>query len=176
MSEKSFRTALFVALLLFAPAFLFLIQAFLFVPPVFLLAGVVFMLKKTLLAGFGTENLTFLAFTAVHLLVFVGLYWLLAWLLGKLSLLLPHGGSRIVLLFLLLVGLGGVTQLPFYGGAGHGPADMGPLQHLFAGSGGSYGPGGSMLTVCLTAVGVIGAALGWRIWRKKASKPCTQPE
>lgn len=169
MSEKSFRTILFVALLLVAPAILFLVQAIFIVPPVFLLAGFVYILKKLLLSGPGLDNLTFLAFLSVHLLIFIGVYWLLAWLLGKLTLLTPHRNLRGVLLLLLLAGLGWLTQLPIYGGGGHGPAKMGPLQHLLKGLEQSYGPG-SMLTVYLTALGLVGAAWGWRAWRKRRSR------
>jgi len=166
LSEKTFRTILFVALLLTAPALLFLVQAFFVVPPVFLLAGLLYMLKKSVVSGFGMENLTFIAFFLIHLAIFGGLYWLVALVLGKVAKLAHRGAPRILLLLALLGGLTGLTQLPIYGGGGHSPARLGPLQHLLAELERSYGSG-SMLVVYLTAAGLVGATLAWRRWRKK---------
>lgn len=169
MSEQSFRTILFVALLLVAPAIFFLVQVIFILPPVFLLAGAVYVLKKIVLGGFGLENFTFLALFLLHLLLSAGVYWLVAWLLGKLALLAPRGAVRSALPALLLAGIGGVTQVPIYGGGGHGPAKLGPLQMLLGGLEASYGPG-SMLTVYLTALGVLLAASGWWKWRKRPKR------
>jgi len=176
LSEKTFRLILFVALLLTAPALLFLVQAFLVVPPVFLLAWLLYMLKKSVVSGFGMENLTFIAFFLIHLLVFGGLYWLLALVLGKVAKLVPRGAPRTALLIALLAGLAGLTQLPIYGGGGHGPARLGPLQHLLAELERSYGSG-SMLAAYLTAAGLLGAMLAWRRWRNgKRGGPTASPQ
>lgn len=165
MSEKTFRTILFIALMLVAPALVFMVQAIFVVPPVFLIAGLVYMLKKTVISGFGMENMTFIAFLLIHLLIFGGLYWLLALVLGKLAKLTPRGAPRTCLLIALLVALAGLTQLSIYGGGGHGPARMGPLQHLLTELEQSYGTG-SMLSVYLTAAGLVGTTAVWR-WRRK---------
>jgi len=167
MSEGSFRTILFVALLLVAPTLIFLVQVVFIVPPVLLLAGLVFLVKKIATSGFGNDNLVFFAFLAIHLVIYGGLYWLISWLVGKLASLFPKGLPRTILLLVLLAGLAAVTQVPIYGGAGHGPADMGPLQHLLARLEKSYGAG-SVLTVYLTSIGLVGAAGAWRWWRKRS--------
>lgn len=170
MNEKGFRTVLFVALLLVAPALLYLVQVVFIVPPVFLLAGLVYTLKKAVAAGFSTEQLAFLAFFLVHFLLFAGAYWLLAGLLGRLARLVPRGPACYGLLVLVLAALGGLTQLPIYGGGGHGPARLGPLQHLLIGLEQSYGPG-SMLTVYLSALGLVVIVWGGWWWRKQRNKP-----
>jgi hypothetical protein len=41
----------------------------------------------------------------------------------------------------LLAGLAGLTQLPIYGGGGHGPAKFGPIQFVIAELGREYGAG-----------------------------------
>lgn len=166
MSEKTFRTILFLALLLVAPALLFMVQVIFVVPPVFLLAGLAYMLKKTVFGGFGMENLAFIAFLLIHLLIFGGLYWLVALALGKLAKLTHHGALRTCLLIALLGGLACLTQLPIYGGGGHGPARMGPLQHLLIELKQSYGTG-AVVSVYLTAAGLLGATAAWRWWRKR---------
>ena len=141
MSEKTFRTILFVALILVAPALLFMVQVFFLVPTVFLLAGTLLMTVKSLTSGFDSENLAFLAFFAVHFLLFGGIYWLLAFAMARLASLFPSATARRTLLGLLLLGLSVLSQAPVYGGGGHGPLRMGPLQFVLKEMGGSYGQG-----------------------------------
>ncbi len=166
MSETTFRSILFLALLLTAPALIFLVQVIFIVPPVFLLAGITYVLKKTVVSGLRLENLTFIGFFLAHLLVFGGLYWLLALILGKLARLLPAGVPRLLMLCALLGGLAWVTQLPIYGGGGHGPVRLGPLQFLLAELAKDYGRA-SLAMVYLSAAGLIAAIVGWRQWRAR---------
>jgi hypothetical protein len=134
MSEKTFRTILFVALLLVAPALIFLVQVVFIVPPVFLLAGVTYVLKKTVVSGFHLENLAFIGFFLAHLLVFGGLYWLLALILGKMAKLLPGATPRVVLLVALLGGLAWLTQQPIYGGGGTARPEWAPFSFCWSNS------------------------------------------
>jgi hypothetical protein len=173
VGELTFRRILFVALLLGAPAVLFLIQVVFIVPPVLLLAGAVRMVPKVVASGFGRENLFFLVMLLAAALVFAGPCYLFAWLLGKLAARLPAGWPRPALLAVLLAGLVWVTQRPIYGGGGHGPGKFGPLQEMLAGLDDSYGAG-TALTVYLVALalGLLPLALaGWRRQRAVPAPP-----
>lgn len=174
MTENTFRTILFIALLLVAPAILFLVQVVFIVPPVVLLAGLVYLLKKIAAGGLGLDNLTFLAFLLIHLAIFGGMYWLLAWVFGKLARLLAPGLPRCIFLGLLLAGLACLSQLPIYGGAGHGPARLGPLQTLLAALTRSYGDH-SALILSLTAGTLVAAAAIWTIRRRRRQGPPPAP-
>lgn len=165
MTETTFRTILFIALLLLAPVILFLVQVVFIVPPVVLLAGAGYLLQKIAGGGFSLDNLTFLIFLLLHLVFFGGIYWLLSWILGKLARLLPRGAPRIALLGVLLAALAGLSQLPIYGGTGHGSAHLGPLQSLLADLERSYGTGSS-LGIYIAAAVLVVAVVGWRLRRQ----------
>jgi len=160
MHEKTVRTLLFAALLLAAPALLTLIQAVFVLPPVFLLAGTLVMLVKTIEAP-GSENVTFLAFFAVHFLVFAGLYWLVAFLVAKLGARFLSARGRTVLLGVCLAGLAALTQAPLFGGAGDGPMRLGPLQFLLADLARSYGTA-AVIALYLVFPALFAVLLAWR--------------
>jgi len=169
VGERTFRRILFVALLLGAPAVLFLIQVIFVVPTVLLLAGAVRMVPKLLASGFAWENLAFIAFLLACALIFAGLWYLPAWLFGKLAARLPAGWPRSTLLGVLLAGLVWVTQQPIYGGGGHGPGKFGPLQELLGSLDKSFGAG-TALTVYAVALALVlfPLALAWRRARRDA--------
>lgn len=171
MSELAFRRVLFVACVVAAPAVLFLIQVVFIVPPVLLLAGAVQMLPKLVASGFGTENSFFFVALLAGAGIAAGPYYLLAWLLGKLAARLPAGWPRATLLAALLAGLLWVTQRPIYGGGGHGPSRLGPLQELLGSLDREFGAG-STLTVYSVALVLILVPMilaGWRA-RREARK------
>ena len=166
MSALTFRRILFVALLLAAPAVLFLVQAVFVVPTTLLIAGAVRMLPKLVASGFGGENVAFIGFLAVSSLIFAGLFYLLAWLCGKLAKRLPVGWPRGALLAALLAGLTWITQRPIYGGGGHGPGKFGPLQDLLRELDQSYGAG-SALTVYGVALATVLISVAIAFWRHR---------
>jgi hypothetical protein len=169
MNERTFRRILFAALLLVAPTIIYLVQVVFVVPTVFVPAGLFYMFYKLVAHGWSNDVPIFIVFFVVHLAVFGSIYALLAWLVGKLCCLFVHGWLRLVPLALLLVGLGALTQLSIYGGGGHGPMKVGPIQDMLAELGRDYGSGavyavyGSAVFLCCLPV-----LLGWlREWRRK---------
>jgi len=171
MNELMFRRILFIAMVLAAPTILFLIQVVFIVPPVLLLAGAVRMVPKLITSGFDGENLTFLVLLLVGGVVLSGPYYLVAWLLGKVAGVLPFGWMRLALLGMLLAGLLWVTQQSIYGGGGHGPMHVGPLQDLLASLDNSYGRG-TMLTVYLVALALSTyPVIASRRWRPRKPDP-----
>lgn len=141
MSERLFRRVLFLALLLVSPTIIFLVQVVFVVPTVFLPAGLFYMIYKLVAHGWGNDVPIFIGFFLIHLAVFGSCYWLLAWLVGKLCCGIFAGLWRLVSLVVLLAGLGALTQLPIYGGGGHGPSRFGPIQFIVAELGREYGSG-----------------------------------
>jgi hypothetical protein len=166
VAERTFRRILFVALLLGAPAVLFLIQVVFVVPTVLLLAGAVRMVPKLVASGFARENLAFVLLLLAGALIFAGLCYLIAWLFGKLAARLPAGRPRLALLGVLLAGLVWVTQQPIYGGGGHGPGKFGPLQELLGSLDKSFGAG-TTLTVYLVALALVLLPLALAGWRAR---------
>jgi len=132
VEELTLRRILFGASLLTAPAVLFLVQVIFIVPPILLLAAAGGMAVKLVTNGFGRENMFLFLITLVTALLLAAPFWLAAWLLGKIARLLPARWQRIALLVVLLAGLAWVTQLPIYGGGGHGPGKFGNLQTMLA--------------------------------------------
>jgi hypothetical protein len=169
VGERTFRRILFVALLLGAPAVLFLIQVVFIVPPVVLLAGAVRVVPKLVASGFGRENLFFFAALLAGALICAAPCYLLAWLAGKLAARLPAGWPRWTLLGLLLAGLAWVTQLPIYGGGGHGPGEFGTLQAMLGTLDKSYGAGTALAVYLVAlALALLPAALAYRRARRAA--------
>jgi hypothetical protein len=170
VTERAFRHILFVALLLVAPAVLFLVQVVFVVPPVLLLAGAVRMVPKLVASGFSRENLIFLALLLAGAVVFAGPCYLLAWLLGKIAARLPTGWPRPVLLAVLLAALVWVTQQPIYGGGGHGPGKFGPLQELLATLDQSFGSGSALAVYFVGLALALLPELGRRVLRTAEAK------
>lgn len=141
MTERTFRRILWAALLWVGPAVVFLVQVVFVVPTIFIPAGLVYMGYKLVAYGWDSEMPIFAGFFLLHLAVFGGLYALLAWLISKLCCLIFPERLRWIPMALLLAGLGALTQLPIYGGAGHGPAKFGPIQSIVAELGRGYGAG-----------------------------------
>lgn len=157
MTETRFRRLLFIALLLLAPALLFLVQVIFVVPPAALLAGAGYVTAKACAGAPLRQSLLFLAFLLLHLVLFGGLYYLLAWLLARLTRSLSGRGRALIQLLLLGI-LAGISQLPIYGSGGHGPAHLGTLQALVASLQKSYGPGAGV-ALGLTALALLLLAL-----------------
>jgi hypothetical protein len=141
VTERTFRRLLWAALLLVAPTLVFLVQVIFVVPTIFVPAGLVYMGYKLVAYGWNSEMPIFIGFFLLHLAVFGGLYALLAWLVGKLCCLIFPERLRLIPMALLLAGLAALTQLPIYGGAGHGPGKFGPIQFVIAELGRDYGAG-----------------------------------
>jgi hypothetical protein len=141
VTERTFRRILWTALLLVAPTLVFLVQVIFVVPTIFVPAGLVYMGYKLATHGWSGEMSVFIGFFLLHLAVFGGLYALLAWLVSKLCCLIFPERLRWIPMALLLTGLTALTQLPIYGGGGHGPAEFGPIQFIIAELGRDYGAG-----------------------------------
>ena len=170
MTELTYRRTLFVALLLAAPALVFLVQVVFVVTPAVVLAGTAYMMVKAVARGFRGEDMVFVAFFLGHLLVFVGLYYFLAWVCGKIARRVPDGWPRRGLLAVSLAGLLWATQQPLYGGGGHGPGKMGPLQDLLADLGKTYGVGATAAVAgAAVALALLPAAKSrWRRRKERA--------
>jgi hypothetical protein len=141
VTERTFRRLLRAALLLVAPTLVFLVQVIFVVPTIFVPAGMVYMGYKLVAYGWDSEMPIFIGFFLLHLAVFGGLYAVLAWLVGKLCCLIFSERLRLIPMLLLLAGLAALTQLPIYGGGGHGPGRFGPIQFIIAELGRGYGAG-----------------------------------
>jgi len=141
VTERTFRRVLWAALLLVAPTLVFLVQAIFVVPTIFVPAGLAYMGYKLVAHGWNREMPIFIGFFLLHLAVFGGLYALLAWLVGKLCCVIFPERLRLIPMGLLLAALSALTQLPIYGGGGHGPARFGPIQFIIAELGRNYGAG-----------------------------------
>ena len=117
---------LFSVLLLTVPAMLFLVQAVIFLPAIFFVAGIIVAISKMFSGKFG-EPLTFVAFLGVHLLVYMGIFYGVSVGLAKGISMIRSGKARNIIVSIVALGLGALTQLPVYGGGGHGPIRWMPL-------------------------------------------------
>lgn len=164
---RTMKWALFLLLLFFAPALLFMIQVFMIVPTIFFAAALLFLLTKSIYPAHLMENLTFMGFVAVHLLIFGGLYYLIAMLLAKLTSVIKEPSARLLVFLGLCCAILAMAFLPLYGSGGHGPAKMGNLLFAFEEIDRSYGPMTSLL-VYGGALLAIAAITFWRRRRKRA--------
>lgn len=152
MEERTFRRILFGASLLAAPGVLFLVQVIFIVPPILLLAAAGGAAVKLVVTGFGGESMFLFLITLITALLIAAPFWLAAWILGRIARLLPARWQRIALLIALLAGLAWVTQLPIYGGGGHGPGKFGNLQTTLAELARDFG---ALTMVLIYAGGVV---------------------
>ena len=135
------RRIIYVLLLALAPGFVFLIQAVLFLPPALIFSGVPSVIWLQLSSG-NVGSVALVAFFLGHFLLLAGLYWLIAFALGRLVVFFRQPRISRIVFGLVLVGIIAVSQLSIFGSGGHGPSELGPLQTLFFES--SYLPGNSL--------------------------------
>jgi hypothetical protein len=133
------KWTLFTVLFLFAPALLFMVMAVRFMPAIFFAAGIFAMIPKVAVPAHTSETLVFLAFFGVHLLVYVGLYWLLSMVLAKILFLIRSPIARNALFVLLCLGVASLGLLPIYGSGGHGPMNWETLADVFKEVNDGYG-------------------------------------
>ena len=141
MSYSTIKWTIFFALFLTVPAMLFLVQVVMFIPAVFYAAGIIFMVPKALIRSNSTETLWFIAILGLHLLVYSGVYYLLSVTVAKLISIIRSVSVKRIILAIILVALVIITQLPVYGGGGHGPIEWVTLNELFTNLNRSYGKG-----------------------------------
>ena len=111
MTYSVMKWALFTLLLLVAPALLFLVMAFMFMPAIFFAAGILYMIPKALVPAHTSETLTFIGFFGLHLLIYVGLYYLISVAAAKLLFLIRNARARnaaftVVCIGVVVVGIG----------------------------------------------------------------------
>lgn len=138
MQRSTIQWLLFASLFLTAPALLFMVQVVIFMPAVFMLGGVFYMLPKLFTGGHLTETISFVGFFLFHLLVFSGIYWLIAWLTAKLICLIQKTKIRSLSCLILVAILISLTFFPIYGSGGHGPMRWTNLAGLCADFNHSY--------------------------------------
>jgi hypothetical protein len=153
----------FLLLLFFAPALLFMVQVFMVIPPIFFAAGLLFLFTKMIYPAHLLENLAFMGFFAVHLLIFGGLYYVIAMLLAKLTSLIKPLGTRTLVFLALCCAAIAPAFFPLYGGGGHGPAKMGNLLYALEEVDRSYGP----MTSLMVYGGALLAIAAITFWRRR---------
>ena len=163
MDYSAVKWTLFSVLFLTVPAMLFLVQAVIFLPAIFFLAGTIIAISKMFSGKFG-EPLAFIAFLGVHLVVYSAIYYGISVGLAKGISIIRSGRARNVIVSIVALGLGALTQLPVYGGGGHGPIRWGSLS---AALGKDYGPG-AVLIVYIPAILLVSLLLIVR--QRKRSK------
>jgi hypothetical protein len=146
----SVKWILFSVLFLTVPAMLFLVQAVIFLPAIFFLAGIIVAASKMFSGKFG-EPLVFIAFLGVHVLIYIGIYFGISVALAKGISMIRSSKARNIIVSILVLGLGTLTQLPVYGGGGHGPIRWGSLSSAI---GKSHGPH-AVLMVYIPAIVVV---------------------
>lgn len=134
------KWTLFTVLFLFAPALLFMVMAVMFMPAIFFAAGIVAMIPKVAVPAHTSETLVFIGFFGVHLLVYVGLYWLISMVLAKILSLIRNPVARNVAFAAVCLGVASVGLFPVYGSGGHGPMTWETLLGVFKGVNDDYGP------------------------------------
>lgn len=134
------KWTLFTVLFLFAPALLFMVMAVMFMPAIFFAAGIFAMIPKVAVPAHTSETLVFIGFFGVHLLVYVGLYWLISMVLAKILSLIRNPVARNVAFAAVFLGVASVGLFPVYGSGGHGPMTWETLLGVFKGVNDDYGP------------------------------------
>lgn len=150
MDYTSVKWILFSVLFLTVPAMLFLVMAVLFLPAIFFLAGIIIAASKMFSGKFG-EPLVFIAFLGGHVLVYIGIYYGISVALAKGISMIRSRKARNIIVSILVLSLGALTQLPVYGGGGHGPIRWGSLSSAL---GKGYGPH-AVLIVYIPAILVV---------------------
>ena len=146
MSYSTIKWTIFIALLLTVPAMLFLVQAVMFFPAIFFVAGIIFMVPKALIHSKSPETLGFIVIFGIHFLIYFGIYYLVSIIVAKLISIIQSSYVKKIMLATILAALVIITQLPVYGGGGHGPIEWITLTELFTDLNKSYGKG-AVITV-----------------------------
>ncbi len=169
MFDREFliRHALFLALVLIAPALVFLVQVVFIIPTALIPTGIVYMLLKMVDSGLRMESLWISLFFGLHALIFIGGYWLLALMLARLLASRASLGLRLLLAGAIVGALIRVALLPVYGGGGHGPMRLSPLPEFLAELIRQYDALG--LAAALMTLGLLGLLPPlWR-WHRRRS-------
>lgn len=171
MFDREFliRHALFLALVLIAPALVFLIQVVFIIPTALIPTGIVYMFLKMADSGLRMESLWISLFFGLHALIFIGLYWMLAWLLARLLASRAALALRLTLAGLVAGALIRVALLPVYGGGGHGPMHLSPLPEFLGSLIRQYDLRGLVAALITLAALALLPPL-WRVWRRRRSR------
>ncbi len=166
--EQIVRRIFYVLLLALAPGFLFMVQVVIFLPPALIVARIESLLWAYFSAGTAVPTAA-VGFLLGHFLLLACLYWLVAFALAKMVVFFRRPNTSNVVFGVTLVGIAGVSQLPIFGGGGHGPGTFGPLQLWFS----EWAPAsGNQLPAYLRSLGFFAMiALVWslRTLRQRAS-------
>lgn len=146
MSYSTIKWTILVALLLTVPAMLFLVQVVMFFPAIFFVAGIIFMVPKAIIHSKSTETLWFIVIFGIHFLVYFGIYYLVSIIVAKLISIIKSSNVKKIIVVIILAALVIITQLPVYGGGGHGPIEWVTLTEMLGDVNKSYGKG-AVITV-----------------------------
>ncbi len=161
------KWGLFAVLFLVAPAPVIVFKSFMTGPVVFVAASLVSLIADALVRP-GTVSVEIIGYFAVHLLLFVSLYYLAAAVVAKGLSLIANRRARGACFSALALGAAMVATLPLYGGAGlHGGA-WGSIIFFFAKLNEShFGPNAALVVygpflLCLGAGLVV-----WKVRRPR---------
>ena len=130
MSYSLLKWTIFLALFITVPSLLFLIQVVMFVPAIFFAVGILFMVPKAFTQSNSAETISFIVIFGIHLIVYFGFYYLVSVLAAKFISIFKSKTVKLILLSIIIASLAILTQLPLYGGGGHGPIDWVTLPEL----------------------------------------------
>ena len=170
MGYSTIKWTIFIALLLTFPAMLFLVQVVMFFPAIFFVAGIIFMIPKALIHSNSTETLWFIAIFGLHFLAYSGIYYLISIIVAKLISIIKSVNVKKIILAIILVALFIITQLPVYGGGGHGPIEWVTLSEILNDLNKSYGKGAVIIVYGCTAL-LIGSYLLLRSKKVRSNIP-----
>lgn len=139
MSYTTIKWTIFVALFLTVPAMLFLVQVVMFMPVIFFAAGIIYMIPKALISLGSHDTLPFILIFGIHLVIYLGIYYLVSVIAAKLISIIQSSDIKKIILGSILAGLIIITQLPVYGGGGHGPMEWVKLSEFLVDLNKSYG-------------------------------------
>jgi hypothetical protein len=165
MRQRTIKWNIFAALFLAAPAVLFLVQVIMFYPAVFFLAGMFYVLPKVVIPASAGESLAFLVFLGVHVLVNAAVFLLISMLAARIIVFLKGAAARGVAVGAVWVAAAVLTQLPVYGGGGHGPMKWVTLTEALAEINRTYGAWTSALVYGAAALLIAGAMLCRHFWK-----------
>ena len=130
LTTRFMKWALFAVLFLTAPAPVIVFDSFMTGPVIFLAASIAPMTAEQWVPG-NTMTPTLIAYFALHLMLFAGLYLLAAMGAAKVISLIPARPARVACFAAAALGALALALLPVYGGAGIHGGNWGSLARFF---------------------------------------------
>ncbi|NIT13827.1 MAG: hypothetical protein GTN99_06200 [Candidatus Dadabacteria bacterium] len=119
------------------------------------------MIPKAIIHLGAYDTLPFILIFGIHLLIYSVIYYLVSVILAKLISIIQSSDIKKIILGSILAGLIIITQLPVYGGGGHGPMEWVKLSEFLVELNKSYGKF-TVIAVYGCTVLLIISLLYWR--------------